>query len=58
MKDAAAVASEPQRTWHRDDAQQWAGLCTKIFPACPLLIESCMKAQAVRKDGEALDPAR
>ena len=30
--DTAAVASELQRTWHRDDAQEWAQIYTKIFP--------------------------
>ncbi|KWW39389.1 hypothetical protein ACUXAV_003736 [Cupriavidus metallidurans] len=56
--DTAAIASERQRTWHRDDAQQWAEIYTRIFPAKPLLIETCMKAQSVQKDGEALDSAR
>ncbi|GLC91301.1 hypothetical protein Tamer19_07090 [Cupriavidus sp. TA19] len=56
--DTAAVASELQQTWHRDDAQQWAEVYTKIFPAYQLLIESYMKAQDVQKNGEALDSAR
>jgi nicotinamidase-related amidase len=56
--DTAGVASELQRTWHRDDAQQWAEIYTKIFPAYQLLIESYAKAQDVQKKGEALDSAR
>jgi hypothetical protein len=55
--DIAAIASERQRTWHRDDAQQWAEIYTRIFPAKPLLIETYMKAQCVQKDGGALDSA-
>jgi nicotinamidase-related amidase len=45
--DTAAVASELQRTWNRPDAQKWAEVYTKIFPAYQLLIESYMKAQEV-----------
>ncbi|MGE4252380.1 MAG: hydrolase [Parvibaculaceae bacterium] len=56
--DTAAVASELQRTWHRDDAQQWAEIYTKIFPPYQLLIESYMKAQQVEKIHEQLDSAR
>ncbi|KJK17296.1 nicotinamidase [Burkholderiaceae bacterium 16] len=56
--DTAAVASELQRTWHRDDAMQWAEIYTKIFPAYQLLIESYTKAQNVVKDSEVLDSAR
>lgn len=56
--DTAAVASELQRTWNRDDAQQWAEIYTKIFPAYQLLIESYLKAQDVQKNGEALDSSR
>ncbi|MBP1872836.1 hypothetical protein LPJGGPFB_05567 [Ensifer adhaerens] len=56
--DTAAVASELQRTWHRDDAQQWAEIYTKIFPEYQLLIESYLKAQQVEKDNEQLDSAR
>ena len=47
--DTAAVASEIQRTWNRDDAQQWAEVYTKIFPNYQLLIESYLKAQDVQK---------
>lgn len=56
--DTAAVASELQKTWHRDDAQEWAGIYTKIFPAYQLLIESHIKAQQVQKDQEQLDSQR
>ncbi|HEO8484319.1 TPA: hydrolase [Stenotrophomonas maltophilia] len=56
--DTAAVASEIQRTWNRDDAQQWAEVYTKIFPNYQLLIESYLKAQDVQKDQEQLDSQR
>ena len=38
--DTAAVASEIQKTWNRDDAQEWAQVYTQIFPAYQLLMES------------------
>lgn len=57
--DTAAVASELQRTWRRDDAQQWAeDVYAKIFPPYGLLIESYNKAQEVVKNNEALDSQR
>ena len=56
--DTAAVASELQKTWHRDDAQQWAEIYTQIFPNYQLLIESYMKAQDVQKNQEVLDSQR
>ncbi|AHD02229.1 nicotinamidase [Leisingera methylohalidivorans DSM 14336] len=56
--DTAAVASEIQRTWHRDDAGKWAEIYTRIFPEYQLLIESYQKARAVEHDGEQLDSAR
>jgi hypothetical protein len=56
--DTAAVASELQRTWNRDDAQQWAEVYTKIFPSYQLLIESYMKAQDVVNNNEVLDSSR
>jgi len=56
--DTAAVASELQKTWHRDDAQQWAEIYTRIFPNYQLLIESYAKAQDVQKNHEALDSQR
>ena len=52
------MASELQKTWNRDDAMEWAGLYTKIFPEYQLLIESYMKAQDVSKNSEVLDSAR
>ncbi len=56
--DTAAVASELQKTWNRDDAMQWAEVYTKIFPAYQLLIESYGKAQEVVTQHESLDSAR
>jgi nicotinamidase-related amidase len=56
--DTAAVASEIQKSWNREDAQEWAGVYTKIFPAYQLLIESYLKAQEVEKNHEQLDSAR
>jgi nicotinamidase-related amidase len=56
--DTAAVASELQRTWHRDDAPQWAEVYTKIFPPYALLIESYVKAQEVVTKQEKLDSER
>jgi nicotinamidase-related amidase len=56
--DTAAVASELQGSWNRDDAMEWAGIYTKIFPAYQLLIESYTKAQDVTKNSEVLDSMR
>ena len=56
--DTAAVASEIQRTWHRDDAEKWAEIYTQIFPEYQLLIESYTKAREVEHDGEQLDSQR
>lgn len=56
--DTGAVASELQKTWHREDAQQWAEIYTKIFPPYQLLIESYSKAQEVVKANEVLDSQR
>lgn len=56
--DTAAVASELQKTWHREDAAQWAEIYTKIFPEYQLLIESYGKAQEVIKKNEVLDSQR
>ncbi|WP_342066954.1 hydrolase [Achromobacter kerstersii] len=56
--DTAAVASELQRTWHREDAQQWAELYGNIFPSYQLLSESYNKAQEVEKNQEQLDSQR
>ncbi|HYG06107.1 MAG TPA: hydrolase [Stenotrophomonas sp.] len=56
--DTAAVASELQRSWHRDDAAQWAQIYTQIFPNYQLLIESYAKAQDVATRHEPLDSQR
>ncbi|MFE0839027.1 hydrolase [Achromobacter insolitus] len=56
--DTAAVASELQKTWNREDAMQWAEVYTKVFPAYQLLIESYAKAQDVVKHNEVLDSQR
>ncbi|MFQ8432798.1 hydrolase [Amaricoccus sp. W119] len=56
--DTAAVASEIQKTWHRDDAEKWAEVYTRIFPEYQLLIESYQKARSVEHEGEALDSER
>lgn len=56
--DTAAVASELQKTWHREDAAEWAKLYALIFPPYQLLSESYEKAQAVQRDGEKLDSQR
>ncbi|QNP40713.1 hydrolase [Lysobacter solisilvae (ex Woo and Kim 2020)] len=56
--DTAAVASELQKTWHREDAMAWAEVYTQIFPNYQLLIESYMKAQDVEKNHEQLDSQR
>ncbi|WP_244618853.1 isochorismatase family protein [Rhizobium sp. 18065] len=56
--DTAAVASELQKTWNRPDAQEWAEVYTKIFPAYALLIESHLKAQEVVTKNEQFDSAR
>jgi nicotinamidase-related amidase len=56
--DTAAVASEVQRTWNREDALQWAEVYSKVFPEYELLIESYMKAQEIAKSGEMLDSQR
>ncbi len=56
--DTAAVASELQGSWNREDAMEWAAIYTKIFPAYQLLIESYGKAQEVVKKNEMLDSQR
>ena len=56
--DMAAVASELQKTWNRDDSREWAQVYTQIFPNYQLLIESYVKAQEVQKNGEILDSQR
>ncbi|MGA8883544.1 MAG: hydrolase [Acinetobacter sp.] len=56
--DTAAVASEIQLTWNREDAAEWAQVYTQIFPAYQLLIESYAKAQDVVSSQEVLDSKR
>ena len=56
--DTAAVASEIQRTWNREDAAEWAEVYTHIFPAYQLLMESDAKAQEVVTNHEVLDSQR
>lgn len=56
--DTAAVASEIQKTWNREDAQEWAQVYTQIFPAYALLMESYVKAQEVVQNNEVLDSNR
>jgi nicotinamidase-related amidase len=56
--DTAAVASELQKTWNREDAPAWAEIYTQIFPSYQLLIESYTKAQRVVTDHEELDSSR
>ena len=50
--DTAAVCSELQLTWNRDDASQWAEIYAALFPAYQLLIESFSKAQEVATQGK------
>jgi len=45
--DTAAVCSEIQKSWSRDDAAQWAKAYVALFPPYQLLIESYSKAQEV-----------
>ena len=56
--DTAAVASEIQKTWNREDAQEWAQVYTQIFPTYALLMESYVKAQEVVQNNEVLDSSR
>ena len=56
--DTAAVASEIQRTWNREDAGEWAEVYTHIVPAAQLLIDSYSTAQDVVKNSEVLDSQR
>ena len=56
--DTAAVCSEIQRTWNRDDAPQWAEAYAAVFPPYQLLIESYQRAQAVVRNQETLDSLR
>jgi nicotinamidase-related amidase len=49
--DTAAVCSEVQKSWSRDDAQPWAEAYAAVFPPYQLLIES-FKAQEAAKPNE------
>lgn len=53
--DTGAVLAELQKTWNRDDAQQWAEAWTNIFTPYQLLLESYARAQSVVEKNEALD---
>jgi len=56
--DTAAVCSELQKTWNREDAAQWAEAYAAVFPPYQLLIESYQKAQEVVTKHETLDSQR
>ena len=57
--DTAAVCSELQKTWNREDATQWAKAAyAALFPPYELLIESYQKAQEVVTEHETLDSRR
>ena len=56
--DTAAVCSEVQKSWNRDDAQQWAEAYAAVFPPYQLLIESYLKAQEVVKQNETPNTVR
>ena len=56
--DTAAVASEIQGTWNREDAYEWAQTYSHIFPSYQLLMESYAKAQEVVTNNEVLDSNR
>lgn len=56
--DTAAVCSEIQGSWNRDDAAQWAEVYAALFPPYQLLIESYTKAQEVVTRREAPDAQR
>jgi nicotinamidase-related amidase len=56
--DTAAVCSEIQKSWSRDDAAQWAEAYATLSPSYQLLIESYGKAQEVVAKHEAPDSQR
>ncbi len=56
--DTAAVASELQGSWNREDAMEWVDVYTRIFPTYQLLTESYVKAQDVARNNEVLDSQR
>ncbi|MGW3624268.1 isochorismatase family protein [Streptomyces sp. NPDC000880] len=50
--DVAAVISEWQRTWAREDALEWGGLFAAVIPSYRAVIESALRAQAESTGGE------
>ncbi|MNR02724.1 hypothetical protein D3C85_1185870 [compost metagenome] len=48
----AAVLSEIQKTWHREDALEYASAYSKVMPPYQSLIESYQKAVSVGKGEE------
>lgn len=56
--DTGAVLAELQYTCHRDDADKWAKLWTRIFVNYGLLLESYEKAKEVITNGEISDAER
>ena len=55
--DTGAVASELQRTWHREDAAKWAGVYTKDFPCLPVADRELQQGTG-RHQNEVLDSQR
>lgn len=53
--DVTACVSEVQRTWHREDAQEWMQLWTEMLPGYQLLVESHQRAQEAQRVNEPLD---
>jgi nicotinamidase-related amidase len=45
--DTAAVASELQKTWNREDANDWAEIYAKIFPSYQLVIQAVRKLDLI-----------
>ena len=56
--DTAAVCSEVQQSWSREDAAQWTEAYAALFPPYQLLIESYTKAQEVVMRHEVLATQR
>jgi len=56
--DTAAVRSEIQKSWSRDDAAQWTEAYTAMFPPYRFLIESYTEAQEVVARHEVPDSQR
>jgi nicotinamidase-related amidase len=51
--DVAAVISEWQGTWAREDALSWGGLFAALIPSYGAVMESVLRAQAEVTGGEA-----